>query len=49
MHDTTVSVPLPRVTIMVKMPGAYGLRLWIAARLFIIAGWIANADVEVEL
>lgn len=37
------------ITIGVRMPRAFGLRMWIATSLFELAGWVSGANVAVEV
>lgn len=48
MIDATLSVPLPRLTLTVKMPRAYGFRLWLASWVFRFGGLVANCGVTIE-
>lgn len=37
------------IRIGIRMPRAFGLRMWIATRLFELAGWVSGTNVVVEI
>ena len=45
----TITVPFPRMTIKVKLPRAYGLRMWLTTVLLGIVGKVCPHDIEVEI
>lgn len=40
---------LHSITIGVQMPRAFGVRVWLATKLFQLAGWVTGTTVLVEL
>lgn len=40
---------LSSITVGIRMPRAFGLRMWIATQLFHLAGWVSGTDVVVEI
>lgn len=49
MAEMVQKISLEGLTIKVKLPRALPLRMWIAARLVLAAGWVMGCGVEVEL
>ncbi len=45
----TITMPLPRLTVRVKLPRAYGVRMWCVARLIGLAGLIGPHGMVVEI
>lgn len=45
----TITVPLPVLTIKMKLPRAYGLRMWLTTVLLGIVGKVCPHDIEVEI
>lgn len=41
--------PAEHIIITVKMPHAWSVRLWLAAQVMRLGGWIAGIGVEIEL
>lgn len=42
------TIPLPTLHLKVKVPPAYGLRMWLFCRLMWLAGKVGPHEVEVE-
>lgn len=47
--DQSITVPLPSLTIKIKLPRAYGLRMWLTTVLLGILGKVCPHDIEVEI
>ncbi|MDB5540538.1 MAG: hypothetical protein JWQ89_2265 [Devosia sp.] len=45
----TIKVDMPTLTLRVRMPRAYGLRMWATAVLLRLAGAIGPHDIEIEV
>jgi len=53
MDKSTLTVDgrelMSSITLRVRMPRALGLRLWLACKLFHLAGWVSGTTVTVEM
>ncbi len=45
----TITVPLPRLTVKIRLPRAYGLRMWLTTVLLTVTGWVCPHDIEIEI
>lgn len=45
----TITAPLPTLTLRVRVPRLYGLRMWLTTRLLSIVGKVCPHDIEIEI
>ena len=49
VNTTALKIPLPTIHVSVVFPKLYGARMYIAARLISLAGFIAKGCISIEI